>query len=305
MKTKIIKILKWVFLIFSFLIIVFMVLQRLEAFDNSFLNMSFRYDDEKIKEIFHQQTNTPEIKYTTYKNQQIRYLEMITDRELPYVVFIHGAPGSSADYFNYFKDKNLTEHVNLISVDRLGYGYSEYGTFEIALDIQSNAVQSVVNTACQHGDIYLVGHSYGGPVALKMAANNPDGYAGILLLAPAIDPENEKEVKIAGLGIHPWTSWLMTPAWRVAAAEKLSHVSELEKLEPELEKINSPVCLIHGTKDSLVPYENVDFAKRKIDPGLLEVITLEGVDHFLPWTHYDLIVEEILEITKKTEINQN
>ena len=121
----------------------------------------------------------------------------------------------------------------------------------------------------------------------------------MILLAPAIDPKNEKEVKIASLGTHPWTRWLITPAFRVASVEKSTHIAELKKLEPHLDDIDIPVCLIHGTEDSLVPYANVAFAKEKINPDLLEVISLDGVDHFLPWTHHDLVAVKIIQMIKK------
>jgi len=280
-------------------------MQRFEVFDNAILNMSFRYDDKKINKIFCDQPVKPEVRYIHYENHQIRYLQLISDPKRPYLVFVHGAPGSSADYHNYFKDEKLFSQVNIISVDRLGYGYSEYGSFETSLKRQAAAIEAVIDAVCKNNDIFIVGHSYGGPIVLQMAIDNANSFKGILLLAPAIDPKNEKEVKIAGLGIHPLTRWLLTPAWRVASAEKLSHVSELEKLAPQLSKISIPIYLMHGTQDSLVPYENVDFAKKKIDPDLLEIITLEGVDHFLPWTHHDLIVNKILQIVVNKESNDD
>ncbi len=305
MKTRIFRILKWSFLVLTVLLVVFIIMQRLEAFDNALLNMSFRYDDKKVNKIFSVQPVKPEVKYIHYQNSQIRFLQLISNPDHPYVVFIHGAPGSSADYHNFFKDEKLISKVNIISVDRPGYGYSDYGSFVTSLKRQAEAIQAVIDAVCKNNKILIVGHSYGGPIVLQMAIDNPNSYTAILLLAPAIDPKSEKEVKIASLGIHPLTRWLLTPAWRVASAEKLSHVSELEQLEPQLSKISIPVFLMHGTKDSLVPYENVEFAKEKIDPKLLEIMTLEGVDHFLPWTHHDLIVNKILDIINANESNND
>lgn len=126
-----------------------------------------------------------------------------------------------------------------------------------------------------------------------MAAQYPEAVASILLLAPAIDPDNEKEFKSAQLGLSDWSKWMVPPAWRVAAAEKMSHVAELRVLEPELSQINIPICHMHGTRDSLVPYENTAFSRNHFRDGLLEIVTLEKTDHFLPWTHHDQIVEKI------------
>jgi len=295
MLTRIVRILKWFGITIIVIIPIFLILQRIEFFNNAMLNMSFRYDDESTIDKFQNSSIAPEIKYTNYRNSKIRYLHLITNPDLPYVVFIHGAPGSSADYLEYFKDKRLIPNVNLISVDRLGYGYSEYGTFETSLINQAEVIEKVIEASLTNDNIIIVGHSYGGPIALQLSIMSKKRFNGIILLAPAIDPENEKEVKIAGLGINPWTRWIATPAIQVASAEKTTHISELQKLEPILVKNHTPVCHIHGTKDSLVPYENVEFSRRMIDPDLLDIITIENVDHFLPWSHHDLVVDKIFE----------
>lgn len=304
MKARIVKILKWVGIAFFVFVTGFLILQRVEFFENAMLNMSFRYNDTSTLEKFSNQLISPEIKYTYYKNIKVRYMQLVTNPTLPYVIFIHGAPGSSADYLEYFKDDTLIAKANLISVDRIGYGYSEYGTFETSLKAQAAAIAKVIEESCTHNNIIIVGHSYGGPIALRLAVDLDRIFKGILLLAPAIDPKNEKEVKIASLGINPWTRWIATPALQVASAEKTTHISELKKLEGYLQKINTPVCHIHGTKDSLVPYENVEFSKRMLDPELLEIITLKNVDHFLPWSHHDLVVDKILELCKAEEITK-
>ena len=226
------------------------------------LNMSFRYSDRKITALFKSEDLQPTVKYNKFKGHSLRYVELITDKSLPYVVFIHGAPGSSADYYDYFRNEDLYAKVNLISVDRLGYGYSNFGNSETSIQYQGEAIQSIIENYCSSNKVILVGHSYGGPIAVRMAMDYPNSYESLLLLAPALDPENEKMIKMAHLAINKPTSWITPAALKVAAEEKFTHSQEIKKMVLHYGKIEIPVCHIHGDKDSLVPYINLKFSKK-------------------------------------------
>ncbi len=274
---------------------ILIVLLRFEIVGQPILTMSFRYSDRKITSLFRGEDVQPEIKYHNFNGQALRYVELVTNKNLPYVIFIHGAPGSSADYYDYFRNEELYENVNLISIDRLGYGYSDFGNSQTSIQQQGEAIQSIIEKSCLSQQVILVGHSYGGPIAVRMAMDNPTSYKSLLLLAPALDPENEKVIKIARLANIKPTSWITPAALKVAADEKFSHIEELKKMIPFYKKIEIPVCHIHGTKDSLVPYENLDFSIKHFQKNLIEPVILDGEDHFLPWTQKELIVKKIIE----------
>lgn len=277
-------------------------LLRFEIIGQPMLTMSFRYSDKKIASIFKGEDLQPTIKYHKFNDQLLRYIELIIDKSFPYVVFIHGAPGSSADYYDYFRNEDLYSKVNLISVDRLGYGYSDFGHSETSIQKQGEAIQSIIENSCS-SNVILVGHSFGGPIAVRMAMDNPDSYKSLLLLAPALDPDNEKMIKIAHLAVNKPTSWITPAALRVAADEKFAHSAELKKMISLYDRIDIPIYHIHGTKDSLVPYENLDFSIKHLNPNLFEAITVEGEDHFLPWTQQELIIRKILKMASAIKIS--
>jgi pimeloyl-ACP methyl ester carboxylesterase len=52
---------------------------------------------------------------------------------------------------------------------------------------------------------------------------------------------------------------------------------------------------IHGTKDGLVPYENIEFSKEVIDEKFLQVVAIEKGDHILPWSETELVKAELLK----------
>lgn len=295
------KTLKWISILLGTLT-VFIILLRFEIIGNPMVNMSFRYSDAKIMEKFAEDRAAPAIGRQLFEDKEIRYLLHEHDASLPYVVFIHGAPGSLIDYLGFFKDEKLNTHFNLLSIDRPGYGYSDFGQSETSLKKQAEALMEVVNSVCKNNNVIVVGHSYGGPIALMMEARFPQTFKSTLLLAPAIDPDHEKEIRIAALGVNPVTSWLVPPALRVAADEKTTHVSELQKLEPLLRNINIPICHMHGTEDSLVAYANVAFSEKHFSDHNLEIVTLENVDHFLPWSHHELIVDKLVQMNRENTV---
>lgn len=280
------------------LIVLTVILLRFEIIGQPMLNMSFRYSDKKIEKIYKNAAQKPEVHYLDFENREIRYLTLITDPQKPYVVFIHGAPGSSADYTAFLKDERLFDKVNIICVDRPGYGYSGFGKAVTSLKKQAEAIQAVIKNVTDSKNIILLGHSFGGPIALRMAMEFRHNYQYIILLAPAIDPNDEKQFKIGRLAMIQPTRWITPPAWRVAADEKYTHIDELNKMLPLYSQLTIPVLHIHGTADSLVPYENMRFSERHIDKKWLETLTLDGVDHFLPWSHHDLITDRILLSSK-------
>ncbi len=260
--------------------------------------MSFRYSDKKITSEFKNEDLQPEIKYHIFQGKSIRYIELITNNRLPYVVFIHGAPGSSADYFDYFRDESLYCKVNLISVDRLGYGYSDFGKSQTSIQYQAEAINTIIEKCCAKQKVILVGHSFGGPIALRMAMDYAGTFSSLLLLAPALDPDNEQEIKLAYLALKAPTSWVTPKALKVAANEKFAHSAELKKMLPFYNKITIPVYHLHGNKDSLVPYENLNFSKKHFLPNILRPISIDEEDHFLPWSQKELIVKTIIEAIK-------
>jgi pimeloyl-ACP methyl ester carboxylesterase len=192
------------------------------------------------------------------------------------------------------EDPDLTEYTRMISVDRPGYGYSDFGRSVTSIKEQAIIINDIIKKESDHPAI-LIGHSYGGPIAVKSAMLDPELIKSMILLAPAIDPEYEKIFKIAYFGKIPPFRWITPRSWKVAADEKLSHVKELQKMMNDWERLNTPIIHVHGNKDRLVPYANIEFSRKMIKDPLLHTISIEGEDHFLPWTQKQLIKEILLD----------
>jgi hypothetical protein len=46
----------------------------------------------------------------------------------------------------------------------------------------------------------------------------------------------------------------------------------------------------------MVPYENVAFAKQYLDSNKLEIITINNANHFIPWSHYNIIKNVLMRL---------
>lgn len=263
--------------------------------------MQFRTSPKGVMEEFEESSLKPVIKNIKEGESNLRYIEVADGLfKKPTILFIHGAPGSSDNYFQFMKDEELISKFDMVSVDRPGYGYSDFGKSKTSIQEQAEALEPILKEFSNTPTL-VIGHSYGGPVAAKAAVLYPGMVQGIMLLAPAIDPEHEKKFAIAWFGKAKPFRWLTPKSWKVATDEKYSHVEELKKMLPDWEKIKVPVTYIQGDEDSLVPYENLAFAEKMIDSSCLKVIGIPGEDHFLLWSQEELVTSEIFSLDTRID----
>lgn len=258
--------------------------------------MKLRTSDKKVYRKFSKKDLDVSVHYVDVNNKKIRYIKSGSlNLNKPLIVFVHGAPGSADDFFEYMMDDTLVEKAQLISVDRLGYGFSEFGDAEKSIVTHADALRSVL-TDQEYSSVILVGHSYGGPIICEYAVKYPSDQLSLLLLAPAIDPKNEKTFKIAYLAKWKSTKFLIPKPFQVSAVEKFSHVSALNEVVGGFSKIPNKIIHLHGTKDRLVPFANLAFGERTFTNAQFNPVKLKGKNHFLPWNSKPIILEHILEL---------
>lgn len=105
----------------------------------------------------------------------------------PDLVLIHGASGNTRDFSFALMDR-LAPHYRVIAFDRPGMGYSDaLDGREISPLVQGDLLR---RAALQLGaeKPLVLGHSYGGAVALGWALTAPEPPAGLVLLSAATMP---------------------------------------------------------------------------------------------------------------------
>jgi pimeloyl-ACP methyl ester carboxylesterase len=239
--------------------------------------------------------NDPSMVYYTYKveDQVMQYAETGND-SLPLVLFVHGAPGSAANYKRYLNDTLLQKKAHLIAVDRPGYGGSQKGYTVTSIEKQARFIQKVMAKNKSNKPAVLVGHSYGGPIVARIAMDYPNEVGALVMQAPAVDPNNEKKWFVNKPIDKKWVRWALPKPIRVSNDEKLSHPEELEKMLPLWHTLTIPIVHIHGTKDSIVPFENMTFVENKAVNANLKVVRVENASHFIPWEYFNLSKKHIL-----------
>ncbi len=256
--------------------------------------MRFRISTPNIYKKFDKQTVKVENQVINGKN--MRYVHNGNDT-LPLVVFIHGAPGSCDAFFDYMKDYSLLQKCQMISVDRMGYGYSEFGKSEVSMEKQAYFIAAILEKYLEkdkNKKIILVRHSFGCPVVARLVMDYPQYVSSIILAAGAIDPENEQMFWLNRPANWRIFRWLVPKALRVANDEKIAHVAQLRLLLPKWKDITIPVTYIHGKTDRIVPFINMEFAKKMLTNAKTTFIIKEKTGHFFPFKNPEIIKNAIL-----------
>jgi pimeloyl-ACP methyl ester carboxylesterase len=201
----------------------------------------------------------------------------------------------------------LLQHAQLISVDRPGFGSSNFGNAEKKLKRQVDLIKPILDENKFNRPIILVGHSLGGPFIARMAMDYPDLVDGLIIVAGSIDPALEpNETWFRAPLSTPFLKWILPRSFR-ASNDEIYHLKpDLQEMIPLWQNIKCPVIVIQGSKDSLVDPGNAAFAKKMlINSTSVDILFKEGMNHFVPWTNPELIQEAVLKmITQKIAQNK-
>jgi dienelactone hydrolase len=221
--------------------------------------------------------------------QKISYFQSVQSQGVP-IIYVHGTPGSAQAWVNYVE--RPVNHSYSIALDRPGFGQSTPELAVTSLHDQAAAVLALMPTDGRQ--VILVGHSLGGPVIAQVAAEYPGRVKALVLLAASLDPNLEEIHPLQFLGKY-WPIRALLPAkLRNANDELMDLKAQLLALEPLLKNITAPVAIVHGTKDNLVPFENVVFMQTKLSQVQChKTIVLEKQNHFLPWNSETVVRDAI------------
>lgn len=105
----------------------------------------------------------------------------------PDLVLIHGASGNLRD-FTYDLVEPLSQHYRVIAIDRPGLGWTErlHAKGETPRE-QAQLMQKAADRLGVRNPL-VMGHSFGGAVALAWALERPEDTAGLILLGAVSNP---------------------------------------------------------------------------------------------------------------------
>ncbi len=257
--------------------------------------MQFRMSSSEIKQYFEKRGLVSQENSYRMGNRVINYVQVGND-SLPLVLFVHGSPGSLSAFIHFLADTILLEKAQLISVDRPGFGASNFGKAEPSLATQVALLKPILKKHKDHRPITLVGHSLGGPVIARMAMEYPELIDGLILVAPSIDPELEPNEWFRGPLALPFLKWMLPRSIRASNDEIWKLKPELKEMEARWSSIRAHTIVIQGGQDKLVPPGNANYAKKMLINATLELVIKEDMTHFVPWSNPELIREAILKL---------
>ena len=277
---------KFKYIVFSFLLLYLLFCQSCMTMRMSVKETVTYFDTLKISYIS---------KIVTVGSHEIHYIQT-GKPNLPTLFFVHGSPGSWDAYKSYLSDTLLLKKYRMIAIDRPGFGNSNFGTAE-DLATQAQIIEDFISQIDNHQPIVLIGHSLGGPVIVKMATNHPALFSNLVVLAGAIDPKAETPELWRRLLLAKPLRYLISGALRPSNDELWWLKKDLYEMEPNLKNITSKVTIIHGTKDPLVPYRNMAYMNKMfVNAKSIESISIENANHFIPWEHFELIRNTLLNL---------
>lgn len=264
--------------------------------------MTFRSSPREVNAFFEKEKvkGTQHVYKTGFR--EIHYVKAGDDSN-PLVLFVHGSPGSLDAFIHFLADSTLTNLALLVSTDRPGFGYSNFGNGEGSLQKQGEALKPILEKYKNNHPIILVGHSLGGPLIVRMAIDFPELVDGLIVVAGSVDPSLEpEETWFRAPLATPFLSWILPGSFR-ASNEEIYHLKpELEQMLPLWKKVTCPVIVIQGNKDSLVPKENADFAKKMLINAPVEIVRVDSMNHFVPWSNPELIRDAIIKLLATNNI---
>jgi pimeloyl-ACP methyl ester carboxylesterase len=228
------------------------------------------------------------------------------------IVFLHGTAGTSLTWAQYAARRQGRE---MFATDTIGdVGRSRQ---KVAVESADDLAEWLDETLTQLdlGKVHLAGTSYGGFLALNLAARRPARVRSLCLIEPA------GIVRVRLLRFLLWgtpalfASWLPTPLRRVAARilrfpllvdprvvrvalnGQLNHRSRLFPAEPltddQLRSISQPALLLLGEKSAVFPASEVRTRAEALLPRA-EIEVVPGAGHAVAASHADSLAERIV-----------
>jgi pimeloyl-ACP methyl ester carboxylesterase len=253
------------------------------------------------------------------------------------VVLIHGNPGSCQDWAQLYTP--ISKHYCGFAFDRPGHGHSDRPNHRpITVDIQAQMLNAALRTLNVERPI-LIGHSWGGSLALAYALEFQDEISGMVLLAPAAYESDDGVSFLTKLPALPvigdLINFLFTPLLGASVVREdlqkafspdpvpkhyLRHVlsewtrpkkvkwysvddallnTSLPKFTDRYPEIRIPVVILTGDSDLIVPAQENAHRLYRALPHA-ELVVLEKTGHQIPFTRPGAVVDAIDRVAART-----
>ena len=265
------------------------------SFSGCYLLNRYIYTDDELEVHYRNKPVKPKYKSSDFLNRKVHYAVISKSDTLPLLVLVHGAPGAWYGYMNLMDDSLLQQNFKIISIDRLGYGKSDYGKEELSVQLQALSIKEIMEKENTSGKkIYLIGRSYGAPIAAWLAINYPQEIKKLVMISPVIDPDKEKFYWFSDIGNWRPVQWILPELLNVATKEKFSHAGQMKLMLPIWKKLYVSTTVVTGENDEIADTANFSFAKKNLVNCQALFIKLKNTGHQITKQHPEIIKNLLL-----------
>lgn len=225
------------------------------------------------------------------------------------ILVVHGFTGSPSELYpfcNFMADHDYS--INCILLP--GHGTSHFDLEECTWQDWYKAVEEEYDEMKKkYKKVYLAGLSMGGVLCLYLASKRK--VDGIIAMASGVRLKDWRVPLIPFIKIFtkriPKTnnSYARGPernrfAYEYNSATATTELVKLNKtVENELEKITSPLLLIHSKNDIVIPYSNTELISAKVKSEFTKIVTLDNAGHIITLSNEkDVVYSESLSFLK-------
>lgn len=257
------------------------------------------------------------------------------------VLCLHGLNGFLQDFTQTPLMDRLVEEHEVVAIDRPGYGWSTRPRSKLSDPrVQADWLVELMDALGWDQPALILGHSWGGGLAMTLAVRHPGRVRGLVLMGPYLYPLTEPEDWFHRLPRLPFMRSVighafLAPAMRLLGPRYISAsfgpepipagyhemwldisaqpdhfdttLEELRTIDPALYEVSRkypdlqvPVTVITGDSD-----ESVDprLNARRLSQEIeqAELVWLEEVGHMVPWLHSEVVLEAVAELEARAE----
>jgi len=207
---------------------------------------------------------------------RLHFLE-VGKNTLPTLVLIHGSPGEVSVWKRTILENALFLKFRILIIDRPGYGKSSLKGG--SLSYQSKKMATFIEEKCN--SCVVMGHSYGGALALQLGADYPKKIRKVISLAGTVSAKYQSPKWYNYWASNRLINMILPQPFRISNDEMIKLPSDLSALKDRTKGLSIPIIFFQGGTDFLVdPLSPFEWLKT-----LDNVTVVYGAekDHFIIW----------------------
>lgn len=217
-----------------------------------------------------------------------------------------------------FVAERLTSQYDVHVLDVRGRGLSQAGDLDYSLDAMAADLAALARSLSD-APVAILGHSMGARTAIRAARQTPGLFARLFLADPPVSgpgrrpypsawPWYEDSIRLAQTGCTPEEMRAFVPTWtdaQVALRAEWLHTCQLDAIRTtydgfhtddihaDLPHLDMPARLIVAGAAPVI--QDVDVAEITALAPRMEVRTVEGAGHMIPFDDLDAFVAAVLD----------